>query len=148
LLFSGNNELVETRFEQGYISGSGPSQFANQGKVKMLMSDGSYYQGTYNDHERHGQGLQIYPNGDRYDGAWTEDKRFGRCKLIFARGGHFYGNFIADMADGSTGGQIEDQYKSIFRVMDAENENGENISGKLVNSRLQGKCAIDFYNGD
>ena len=46
LLFSGNNELIDTKFDKGYIYASGPSEFqVSPGKVRLLLSDGSYYQG-------------------------------------------------------------------------------------------------------
>jgi len=46
LLFSGNNELIDTKFDKGYVYASGPSEFqVSPAKVRLLLSDGSYYQG-------------------------------------------------------------------------------------------------------
>jgi len=41
ILYSGNNEIVEARFEKGYIP---------NGRIKIVMQDGSYYDGQYSHH--------------------------------------------------------------------------------------------------
>ena len=45
------------------------------GKIKILMVDGSYYDGYWKDHKRDGHGIHYYPNGDRYEGSWSDDCR-------------------------------------------------------------------------
>ena len=41
ILYSGKNEIIECKFENGYIS---------NGRIKFLMQDGSYYEGNYIGH--------------------------------------------------------------------------------------------------
>ena len=94
ILYSGNGEILECRFEHGAVAGSSAvgSGFTNHaGKIKIMFSDGSYYEGQYRAHGREGFGAQWYPNGDKYDGHWTEDGRVGRGKLFFVNGSHYFG---------------------------------------------------------
>lgn len=51
VLYSGKNEIIETRFEKGQIP---------NGRVKMILQDGAYYEGSYSNHRRHGQGVMHY----------------------------------------------------------------------------------------
>lgn len=107
ILFSGNNELIEARFDKGAISDRNP--------VKLLLSDGTYYEGGYMNHRRHGaKGKCHYPNGDTYDGEWEQDKRISkysklRFKIKDESGRYteqlYKGQFIDDRADGT--GTIE-----------------------------------------
>ena len=46
ILYSGSNEIIECRFDKGQIS--------DRHMMKMLLSDGSYYEGPYSNHRRHG----------------------------------------------------------------------------------------------
>jgi hypothetical protein len=91
ILYSGENEIVETRFEKGTIP---------NGRIKMMIPDGSYYEGMYSNHVRHGKGTCYYPNGDIYDGEWVADERVGRGKMRFNTGLMYQGQFIKDQADG------------------------------------------------
>ena len=43
----------------------------------MIMQDGSYYDGQYSHHQRHGKGTCYYPNGDIYDGEFKADMKEG-----------------------------------------------------------------------
>jgi len=76
-LYSGNNEIIETRFEKGSIP---------NGRIKMIMHDGNYYDGQYSNHQRHGKGTLYYTNGDIYDGEYVNDERVGRGKMRFITG--------------------------------------------------------------
>ena len=70
-LYSGNGEILDCKFENGFVVCSGGSDLfgkAAAGKIKILFSDGSFYMGQYADHHRHGLGTMIYANGDIYDG--------------------------------------------------------------------------------
>ena len=150
MLFSGNNELIEGKFEKGYLNGSTPSSFLkNPMKIRMVMSDGSFYQGLYVENERHGKGVQIYPNGDMYDGMWHEDQRAGAGRFVQTDGAKFEGKFEDDKAVTKSGQEspfIEDKYHSVFRTLVDKDKNG--WSGCLLGCRLQGKCSIEFENGN
>ena len=78
ILYSGKNEIIECRFDKGAV----PLKC----KVKLLLADGSYYDGGYENHGRDGQGTCSYPNGELYEGAWEKDKRCGRGKMRFHGG--------------------------------------------------------------
>ena len=136
ILFSGSNEIIEGRFENGA---------APHGRVKILFTDGSFYDGNYANHRRHGQGVMFYPNGEWYEGEWNNDKRIGRGKMHFQNKIIYKGQFIEDRADGD--GQIEDQHNNFFQVEQGEQEDGLD-SGCIQNGRLWGKCSISFQNGD
>lgn len=103
ILHTGRSEFVECSFEHGRIPNS---------RIKIMFQDGTYYEGNYANHRRHGQGTCYYPNGDIYEGNWTNDKRAGRGKMKFAGGGTYMGQFIDDQADGD--GQYEDRSNSLF----------------------------------
>ena len=74
ILFSGDNEIIEGKFEKGMVA-------YNNKRVKILFQDGQYYEGAYSNNKRHGFGTNIYPNGDKYEGDWMADKRVGRGKI-------------------------------------------------------------------
>jgi len=73
----GKVEIVECRFDHGAVVGSGKKDgFGTAvGKIKILMVDGSFYDGYWKDHKRDGHGIHYYPNGDRYEGSWSDDCR-------------------------------------------------------------------------
>ena len=87
ILYSGKNEIIEGRFENGA---------APHGRVKIMFQDGSYFDGSYSNHRRRGQGLMIYPNGEWYEGEWDDDKRVGRGKMHFSNKSVYKGQFIDD----------------------------------------------------
>ena len=87
------------------------------GRIKIVLCDGSYYEGNYSNHRRHGAGICYYPNGDVYEGQWSSDKRAGKGKMKFfdAHGNflcQYKGYFIKDKADGS--GTVEDYATNLF----------------------------------
>jgi len=55
----------------------------NTKSIKIILADGSYYEGGYSNHQRAGFGFCYYPNGDIYEGPWAKDKRAGRGKMKF-----------------------------------------------------------------
>lgn len=77
-----------------------------------MLQDGTYYEGMYNNHRRHGQGVCFYYNGEYYEGEWQADKRVKRGKMKFLNGITYKGGFIGDQADGTC--MIDDQYGNIF----------------------------------
>jgi hypothetical protein len=79
-LYSPNGEIIETKFENGKVLSG---KVGGSNKVKYLMADGSYYEGTYADDMRQGKGRQIYPTQDIYEGDWQNDMREGKGKLSF-----------------------------------------------------------------
>jgi len=116
-----------------------------------MLQDGTYYEGMYSNHRRHGQGVCYYQNGEFYEGEWSADKRVHkRGKMKFLNGIKYTGGFIGDQADGTC--MIEDAANNLFQVeIDAtvgkdgkENKN----DGCIMNARLQKTCSVQFVNGD
>ena len=60
ILYSGKNEILDCRFEAGAVP--------LNGRVKIMLQDGSYYEGGYSNHRRHGQGTCYYSNGEMFEG--------------------------------------------------------------------------------
>lgn len=106
ILYSGKNEIIECRFEKGAIS--------DRHHVKILLSDGQYYEGGYMNHRRHGpKGKCYYPNGDVYEGEWEQDRRISKfSRMRFADDSTYKGQFIDDRADGNV--SIEDAAHNHF----------------------------------
>lgn len=137
ILYSGKNEILDCRFEAGAVP--------LNGRVKIMLQDGSYYEGGYSNHRRHGQGICYYSNGEMFEGQWNNDKRISRGKMRFTNGTFYHGQFILDKADGS--GQIEDKDGNFFQAEQGEEADGKD-SGCIINGRLQHRCSVTFVNGD
>jgi hypothetical protein len=115
------------------------------GRIKIMFQDGSYYEGSYSNHRRHGLGTCWYPNGEFYEGQWSSDKRVGRGKMKFLNGAQYKGQFIGDQADGN--GQYEDAGSNLFQVEQGAEREGRD-TGCIINERLQNLCSVAFANGD
>ena len=61
ILFTLPNEIIEARFE-GYQ--------VVDGQVKILYSNGEFYEGNLKNNMRQNSGQYLYANGDSYDGEW------------------------------------------------------------------------------
>jgi hypothetical protein len=114
ILYSGENEIYEGRFEKGKIP--------TEGRVKIMLRNGTYYEGQYSHHKRNGPGVCLYPNGEKFEGNFANDKRVGRGKMRFPNGSLYQGQFIHDQADGN--GQVEDAYNSLFQVVEGVKNDG------------------------
>ncbi len=112
-LFTLPNEIIETRFEGSKIQ---------DGQVKILFSNGEYYEGNFKNSQRNGTGVHYYRNGDFYDGEWTNDRRIGRGRLFFKDGSKLSGMFIEDKADGYV--EFEDRKGNMFQT---ENEEAKTL---------------------
>jgi hypothetical protein len=72
ILFTLPNEIIEARFEGFKIV---------DGQVKIIMSNGEFYEGNFKNNARNGTGSHYYKSGDFYDGEWSNDRRIGRGRL-------------------------------------------------------------------
>lgn len=61
ILFCLPNEIIEARFDGYHIV---------DGTVKILYTNGEYYEGTFKNNYRHSTGVHYYGNQDYYDGEW------------------------------------------------------------------------------
>jgi hypothetical protein len=102
-LFCLPNELIEARFD-GY-------QLID-GQVKVLLSNGEFYEGNFKHNYRNGIGIHYYKNGDYYDGDWLNDRRIGRGRIFLSDGSKLNGMFIEDKADGYV--EFEDKMGNMF----------------------------------
>ena len=65
-------------------------QFANDmfnGQGVYYFKSGGFYNGTWLNDERSGQGERLYSNGDKYSGEWKDDNLNGQGVYIFKSGG-------------------------------------------------------------
>ena len=83
------------------------------GHVKILFTNGEFYEGNIKDNNRELTGKMFYKNGDVFEGEWFKDKRGGnRGKITTLDGNKLTGQFIKDLADGSV--EYEDKEGNIF----------------------------------
>ena len=113
MLFSPPGELIETRFEEGSDGKSGTTwKIGDNTQVKILFTNGEYYEGNFKNNCRNGQGIHYYSNGDYYDGEWQNDRRIGRGRVFQKDGSKLNGLFIEDQADGQV--EYEDKDGNVF----------------------------------
>jgi len=83
-------------------------QVVNDGVPKIVVSPkilehGATYYGHFNPNrnERHGFGMQIWPDGTKYVGYWKNDKIEGEGRMINNEGDTYIGNWKDNMAHGA-----------------------------------------------
>lgn len=91
-LFTPRNEIIEGRFEDWKVA---------DGQVKILFSNGEFYEGNMKNNMRNSNGEHHYLNGDIYNGDWQNDKRVGFNKITQNDGTKIQCMFIEDKADGN-----------------------------------------------
>ena len=93
------------------------------GNGKLYYNNNVYYfyEGTFSDGLRHGQGKLVWKNGQRYEGNWEYDKINGSGTMVFADGNKYVGSFINDnMTKGTyyyncgdnSGGRYEGEFRN------------------------------------
>ena len=63
------------------------------GIPKIKMSDGSIFEGNFDNGQINGEGVAIYPNGDRYEGFFKNGKREGSGKITYKSGVTYEGQW-------------------------------------------------------
>lgn len=136
ILFSLPNEIIEGRFDGFKII---------DGQVKILFTNGEYYEGNFKNNHRNSTGIHYYANADFYDGEWQNDKRIGRGRIFAAGGGKLNGMFIEDKADGfvefedKDGNMFQtenDEAKAVKKVKKGASDVGANNPGSFINGKL------------
>jgi hypothetical protein len=70
-------------------------------KSSVLLENKTVYTGYWNDNDqKHGKGVQIWPDGSKYEGYWKWDKANGYGRLIHADGDVYEGDWAEDRATG------------------------------------------------
>lgn len=73
----------------------------NVAKGPTMMENRVIYIGEWNSSgEKHGKGIQIWPDGSKYEGEWVNNKTNGFGRLIHANGDYYEGNWAEDKASG------------------------------------------------
>lgn len=147
VLLTNKNELIEAYFKFGYVE---------SGKIRILYSNGEYYEGEAKLHGvRHGEGVHYYANGDIYDGNFVDNLRVGKSRLRFHDGSEYIGQFIDDMADGT--GIFNDKEGNRFMTLVDDDDHKRNIAsdaikdsenGYFLKGKIYGKGEIKFKNGN
>ena len=105
--------------------------------VKILFTNGEFYEGNMKDGQRELTGIMHYSNGDTFEGEWFKDRRGGkRGKITQQNGVKLNGQFIKDQADGSV--EYEDKEGNVFQS-EADASSAENLTAqkKRKNSARQ-----------
>ena len=130
ILFTpGPNELIEARFEDWKVV---------NGQVRILFSNGEFYDGIFEEGTRHTRGTHYYLNGDHYVGSWHRDQRVKQSKIYQANGHVLTATFTNDVADGYV--TFEDRHGNTFQSMEddvkAKYEKNDK-KNKLLSNRSQ-----------
>jgi hypothetical protein len=101
------------------------------GSVKILFTNGEFYEGNIKDNNREMKGVMHYANGDTFEGEWFKDKRGGkRGKITQFDGAKLTGLFIKDQADGTV--EFEDKEGNTFQT-EADTNSAVNLTTKRKN---------------
>lgn len=101
--------------------------------IKILFSNGEFYEGNMKDGHRELTGVMHYSNGDIFEGEWFKDKRGGkRGKITQLNGAKFVGQFIKDQADGNM--EYEDKEGNVFQT-EADVTAAQNITQKKLQKK-------------
>uniref|UniRef100_A0A0G4G015 Heterokaryon incompatibility domain-containing protein n=1 Tax=Chromera velia CCMP2878 TaxID=1169474 RepID=A0A0G4G015_9ALVE len=71
-----------------------------QGKGRRIYTDGSVYEGDFEQSKRHGRGRYIHADGAVYEGDYQNGKKEGFGKYIFASGAVYEGTFLGGEKSG------------------------------------------------
>ena len=65
-------------------------------------SNGCHYYGEWNQqyNQKHGRGIQKWPDGPTYYGQFRNDKAWGKGRLIFKQGEEYEGDWVDNKANG------------------------------------------------
>lgn len=126
------------------------------GYGKCVYGPGEWYEGMWEDYERHGNGVYHWPDGRRYEGQWVRDKKHGDGRYFWSDGDKYEGQYRNDKMDGvgtyffSDGTRYEGEWKDdmshgkgCFFYHD-----GAKYEGEFNNDRKHGMGTMYHVNGD
>ncbi|OMJ88237.1 hypothetical protein SteCoe_9900 [Stentor coeruleus] len=75
------------------------------GKGRLIHANGDVYEGEWKDDKAHGKGIYIHTDGAKYDGCWENDKQHGKGVEIWPDGAKYQGTYENGQKHG--GGKFE-----------------------------------------
>ena len=110
-----------------------PLPMAEDGRARLLLPDGSEYEGEIHAGLMEGRGVLVWPNGDRYEGDFHQGMMEGHGKLVERSGGVYIGEF--------RNGAMTGEGVYLFA-------NGDLYSGDFLDGYFHGRGMITYHNGD
>lgn len=109
----------------------------------MKYTDGSVYEGRWNNDRRHGPGVLTLPDGTRWVGEFRNDEILGeRVRIEFTDGSVYEGGFRNGFAHGSGSIQYSDGTRFTGEFFEG------NKCGQGTQVRANGETYSGHYNGD
>ncbi|XP_046895291.1 MORN repeat-containing protein 1-like [Hypomesus transpacificus] len=126
------------------------------GHGKLLMKDGSYYEGDFSHGEIEGNGKRFWAKtGHTYSGQFSKGELHGYGAMERANGERYEGEFSSGLRDGH--GFLEDQYRQTYKGSFHENKrhgegqmqyrNGDQYEGCWLQDQRQGHGVMQFGEG-
>lgn len=126
------------------FTGEWNSNKLRHGKGVQMWSDGSCYEGYWENDKANGKGRLIHANGDVYEGDWKDDKAHGKGIYIHTDGAKYEGMWMNDKQHGEgveiwpDGAKYTGEYqygqkhgKGIFKWADGSMYEGEFLENNI-----------------
>lgn len=143
-------ELAEARPTDS--AAAAPERLPTRSKT---FANGVKYLGEWSDTNRHGHGVQHWPDGSVYDGQWAADKAAGVGTFTGVDGGTYRGQWVDDQAHGR-GVYLHTDGSSYDGLWEADKKHGEgtesytdgtNYGGQFVEGLKQGEGVFSKADG-
>lgn len=72
----------------------------SSGYGKCIYGPGEWYEGYWEDYERHGKGVYHWADGRQYEGEWSRDKKHGKGSYTWVDGDRYEGDYHDDKMHG------------------------------------------------
>lgn len=89
----------ESQLQENYSSEE-EDQGSLEDRPEFKFKNGAVYIGQWKGKERHGLGVQIWPDGAKYEGYWKRNKAHGKGVFWHVDGDVFDGEWRDDKANG------------------------------------------------
>merc|ERR1719186_1900869 len=121
----GSEEFPEEGTNLGTYEGDRNEADERHGRGKAVLPNGDTYEGEWNNHVRHGQGVYTYQaTGSQYIGTWKDGKREGGGEWIH-KNHKYVGGFANDQPHG--------EGKYVFQHVGCE-QRGDYVTHELPQS--------------
>ena len=95
-----SSQVAKLDFSDGSYEGKVNRSGQKDGLGIYRWSDGSIYEGEYQDDLRHGKGRFLWANGESYEGDYLNDERTGKGSYHWPDGSFYEGEFLAGKRHG------------------------------------------------